>query len=371
MEKEEETHRVKRNLHQKNEIPEEEMEILISNLPPTFKTQKLKSKVKQLFHSTEKFRISVLTIDKGSIVGEIRESFALLKAPSRYYNSVASWQCAFSNKSIKFSVLKKHSKDEIYVNRLVLATGNFNIKILRDLFGKFSRIDKVIFLREESSNQYSQTKEKCLVVLEKEIDLSEVGFILRKHPRIFKFMRINYKDTKIPKMLEERKTQQNNLEENPDEEKIYQSMKDGHFDNNREEALNNKQEFIEQNLHHQKILLPKNIEIEQSNLQSQQEIHEPEQNFQHPQSRRRFISWGSGREPGIFANKFTLKCVLSARSEVYVNHQEDNVRLVKGDLSPVSRRKLKEKKRRKKRSFTRKETHMVVDGKGRFVSHGS
>lgn len=182
-------------------------EILISNLPPNFKTQKLKSKVKKLFDRNELFKVSILKVQKtiGNIEQEPDESFALLTAPRFYRKKISHWRCLFSNRTLRFDNFETNSKGDCYINRIFLVIGNFDQRSSFEMFSKFGKIKNIFYLDEYGrANRSCVERRKLLVSFKDEVNFHKMSTTLVNHPQVEELSRLIYKDTKINRLMEMR-----------------------------------------------------------------------------------------------------------------------------------------------------------------------
>lgn len=300
-------------------------EVLISNLPPTFKTQKLKSKIKNLFERNELFKLSVLKVQNkfGSVGEEPLESFALLTAPRIYTKQSRQWKCLFSKKNVRFDVFETFSKGDLYINRIFLATGNFNQRSAFNLFSTFGQIQNIFFLDDNFVADYNRSKKKFLVSFRKEVNFEKMSMSLVENPQIEQLSRLKYKDTKINRMMEikdaEMKAEEEASQGGNESSRLHSSGQDLglHFEKQKKRRVP---------VHNLQLIPGSRL----GNLQSE------------GQGDADFVLQ---EELRMFDCAFTKKCILALEAYISENHYEGNIQVRRGSGKGRKRRR---RRRRKK-----------------------
>lgn len=183
--------------HQKE--PEVMSELLITNLPSKFKTQKLKTKVKQFFKETEIFKITVLKV-KNEGEEEIDQAFAILKVAKKHAFGLRDWSCSFSKRTLKFIILNVEAKNEVYLERIIYFFGKIDRRILLNFSLRFGNIQYLISLEKESFVNRKKTRNrtdgKFFVIFNEKVDINIIRNYTQKEWNLG-IREVVYKDPKL------------------------------------------------------------------------------------------------------------------------------------------------------------------------------
>lgn len=199
-------------------------DLLITNLPKEFKTQKFKTKIKTFFQRKVIFEFKVIKIEAQVHSEVLQESLAILKIAKGLAKELLTWDCYFGNKSPKFQILSADASEQYYNKRLVMVEGIFgdaedNEVKERNLFRVFSKhflVQSIHFFDREGGVYLGQggippeaqlwikrvtagkgcPVDRVVMVAENHFDFEKLCKYVKEFTD-WKVWRLRYKDTRI------------------------------------------------------------------------------------------------------------------------------------------------------------------------------
>lgn len=186
-------------------LQDSKAQILISNLPLKYKTQKLKQKLKSFFKRNEPFKLYALGFDNFEVQSHFDELFAILIIPREYCRYVKYWKCCLSGRQLIFEIFQKDFKEQVFKNRMFLLETFNSKKYLNKIF--LDSVDlsepQLIFFLRKKRRQKQRSDKKIAIVIFKDPSEDQNGNCtlnkklndsgLKAHKLIYRNKSIQYK----------------------------------------------------------------------------------------------------------------------------------------------------------------------------------